>query len=70
VDGTTARVGRWREAVADRRLAPLVHLARTPGACGPAPALGMHTEVILAELGYEAVVQSTLAARGVIPPLA
>jgi crotonobetainyl-CoA:carnitine CoA-transferase CaiB-like acyl-CoA transferase len=52
------------------RLAPLVRLVRTPGACRPAPTLGMHTEAILAELGYEARARSVLAARGVILPLA
>src|SRR5262249_6025299 len=50
-----------------RRLAPLVHLARTPGACGPAPTLGMHTEAILGGLGYEAPARAALAPRGVIP---
>lgn len=53
-----------------RRLMPLVHLARTPGACGAAPTLGMHTDTVLAELGYDRAARVGLAAAGIVSPLA
>jgi len=36
------------------RLGPLTTLSRTPGEARPAPTLGMHTEAVLGELGYDA----------------
>jgi crotonobetainyl-CoA:carnitine CoA-transferase CaiB-like acyl-CoA transferase len=48
------------------RLAPLVHLSRTPGAVRPAPTLGMHTEAVLRELGYDAERIAALAHGGVV----
>jgi crotonobetainyl-CoA:carnitine CoA-transferase CaiB-like acyl-CoA transferase len=48
------------------RLAPLVHLSRTPGSARPAPMLGMHTESVLRELGYETEAIAELADAGVI----
>jgi crotonobetainyl-CoA:carnitine CoA-transferase CaiB-like acyl-CoA transferase len=49
-----------------RRLAPLVTLSLTPGAPGPAPLLGQHTDAVLRELGFADEAIAALAAAGVI----
>lgn len=43
------------------------HFSKTPSGCGaPSPVLGAHTDVILAELGYEGEVIAQLRARSVV----
>jgi len=48
------------------RLAPLVALGLTPGAAGPAPVLGQHTEAVLRELGYDDAAIDALATRRIV----
>ncbi|HEY3189341.1 MAG TPA: CoA transferase, partial [Solirubrobacteraceae bacterium] len=48
------------------RLAPLVHLSRTPGEARPACTVGQHTEAVLRELGFGSDEIDGLAARGVV----
>jgi formyl-CoA transferase len=49
-----------------RRLAPLVRLSLTPGEARPAPTLGMHTESVLRELGYDQETIEGLEQDGVV----
>jgi len=49
-----------------RRLAPIVALSATPGAARPAPTLGMHTEAVLRELGYDAGAIASLVERKIV----
>jgi crotonobetainyl-CoA:carnitine CoA-transferase CaiB-like acyl-CoA transferase len=49
-----------------RRLAPVVHLSLTPGGVAPAPTLGMHTEPVLRELGYDEAAIASLVERGIV----
>ncbi|MBY0276088.1 CoA transferase [Candidatus Binatia bacterium] len=48
-----------------RRLAPVVTLSVTPGEARPAPMLGMHTETVLRELGFDDEQIAVLVERGV-----
>jgi crotonobetainyl-CoA:carnitine CoA-transferase CaiB-like acyl-CoA transferase len=48
------------------RLTPLASLSRTPGVVGPAPALGQHTDAVLAELGQSAEEVAALRSHGVL----
>lgn len=49
-----------------RRLAPVVGLSVTPGEARPAPTLGMHSELVLHELGYDDTAIESLRERGVV----
>jgi crotonobetainyl-CoA:carnitine CoA-transferase CaiB-like acyl-CoA transferase len=50
-----------------RFIGPAVRLSETPARLGPtAPALGQHSEEILAEAGYDAPARAGLRARGVV----
>ncbi len=45
---------------------PLVFAGTPPGDPGPPPALGQHTDEVLAELGYGAAARADLRARGIV----
>jgi crotonobetainyl-CoA:carnitine CoA-transferase CaiB-like acyl-CoA transferase len=49
-----------------RRLAPVVTLSSTPGEARPASTLGMHSEPVLRELGYDEAAIASLVERAVI----
>ena len=51
---------------AHRRLGPIVDLSLTPGVARPAPMLGMHSEAVLRELGYDAAEIASLVERKIV----